>query len=338
MGLKAIEKLLAYLLVFKTPLNDIRLKDRFELAKPLQPEPTHKRQLAFMREERKERDGQEVADSPVSQHYLVGGDGQGLEKQQLGWKNGFCLQNAQFGLSESLKDMQCKISQVSSGPSLFALSSLRTKTFDYPIPGYLFIIHFPKWLHHFTFPSALCFSTSSTHLSFFHYRHPSGFIFKKLFIWPCCVFAAFVCIFSSCSEQGLLFIVVRGLLIVAASLAVQRRLQAAHMLSSCGVQAVSVQASVVAAYRLSSYGSQALECGLSGCGDRLVAPRHVESSQTRDRTYVPCIVRQISIPCTTREVPQWILICISLNWTWNKRLVPNRKRSISRLYIVTLLI
>ena len=28
----------------------------------------------------------------------------------------------------------------------------------------------------------------------------------------------------------------------------------------------------------------------------------------------------------------------SLNWTWNKRLVPNRKRSTSRLYIVTLLI
>ena len=26
------------------------------------------------------------------------------------------------------------------------------------------------------------------------------------------------------------------------------------------------------------------------------------------------------------------------NWTWNNRLVPNRKRSISRLYIVTLLI
>ena len=26
------------------------------------------------------------------------------------------------------------------------------------------------------------------------------------------------------------------------------------------------------------------------------------------------------------------------NWTWNKRLVPNRKRSLSRLYIVALLI
>ena len=28
----------------------------------------------------------------------------------------------------------------------------------------------------------------------------------------------------------------------------------------------------------------------------------------------------------------------SLNWTWNNRLVPNRKRSSSRLYIVTLFI
>ena len=28
----------------------------------------------------------------------------------------------------------------------------------------------------------------------------------------------------------------------------------------------------------------------------------------------------------------------SWNWTWNNRLVPNRKRSMSRLYIVTLLI
>ena len=28
----------------------------------------------------------------------------------------------------------------------------------------------------------------------------------------------------------------------------------------------------------------------------------------------------------------------SLNWTWNNRLVPNRERSMSRLYIVTLLI
>ena len=30
--------------------------------------------------------------------------------------------------------------------------------------------------------------------------------------------------------------------------------------------------------------------------------------------------------------------CREVNWTWNNRLVPNRKRSTSRLYIVTLLI
>ena len=28
----------------------------------------------------------------------------------------------------------------------------------------------------------------------------------------------------------------------------------------------------------------------------------------------------------------------TVNWTWNNRLVPNRKRSTSRLYIVTLLV
>ena len=34
----------------------------------------------------------------------------------------------------------------------------------------------------------------------------------------------------------------------------------------------------------------------------LVAPQHVKSPQTRDRTLVPCIGRQIPIHCTTREV------------------------------------
>ena len=47
--------------------------------------------------------------------------------------------------------------------------------------------------------------------------------------------------FSSCSEWGLLFVVVRGLLIVVASLC-------------CGAQAVGTQASVVVARGLSSCG------------------------------------------------------------------------------------
>ena len=42
------------------------------------------------------------------------------------------------------------------------------------------------------------------------------------------------------------------------------------------------------------------------------------------------------------DLPLETLICRSgsnsWNWTWNNRLVPNRKRSTSRLYIVTLLI
>ena len=44
----------------------------------------------------------------------------------------------------------------------------------------------------------------------------------------CCVLA-----FSSCSEQGLLSVLVRGLLIAVASLAVEHELQV-HGLSSCG--------------------------------------------------------------------------------------------------------
>ena len=63
----------------------------------------------------------------------------------------------------------------------------------------------------------------------------------------CCVWA-----FSSCGGQGLLFIVVCGLLIVLASLVVE------HLLYE--------QASVVSAYRLSSCGSRALKHGLISCG------------------------------------------------------------------------
>ena len=37
-------------------------------------------------------------------------------------------------------------------------------------------------------------------------------------------------------------------------------------------------------------------------------------------------------------VSKEINVFLEKNWTWNNRLVPNRKRSILRLYIVTLLI
>ena len=71
--------------------------------------------------------------------------------------------------------------------------------------------------------------------------------------------------FFSCSEQGLLFTVVRGLLIV------------------CRAQAL---------------GTQVQELWFTG----LVATWHVGSSRTRDGTCVPCIGRQILNHWTTREV------------------------------------
>ena len=75
--------------------------------------------------------------------------------------------------------------------------------------------------------------------------------------------------FPSCGKWGPLLIAVRGPLTVAASLC-------------CGAQAPDAQ-------------SQQL--WLTG----LVAPRHVGSSQTRARTHVPRIGRQILNHCATRE-------------------------------------
>ena len=64
----------------------------------------------------------------------------------------------------------------------------------------------------------------------------------------CCAWA-----FSSCSEQGLLFVAVCRLLIVVASLC-------------CRAWALGTWASVVVACELSSCGLWALECRLSSCG------------------------------------------------------------------------
>ena len=83
----------------------------------------------------------------------------------------------------------------------------------------------------------------------------------------------------SCSEQGLLFVVVRGHLVAVASL--------------------------VAEHRLQVRGLQQLWCMGSGVvAHGLVAPQHVGPPQTRDRTRVPCTGRQILNHCATREVPQ----------------------------------
>ena len=79
--------------------------------------------------------------------------------------------------------------------------------------------------------------------------------------------------FSSCGKWGPLFIAVHGSLTITAS--------------RCGAQAPDAQAQ---------------QLWLTG----LVAPRHVGSSQTRARTCVPCIGRQILNHCATREA----LVCI----------------------------
>ena len=84
-----------------------------------------------------------------------------------------------------------------------------------------------------------------------------NFIFVHLFLAAlglhCCVRP-----FSSCGERGLLFVAVRGLLIVGAS----------HCggFSFCGTRALGAQASVVVARGLSRCGSRALERSLSSCG------------------------------------------------------------------------
>ena len=73
-----------------------------------------------------------------------------------------------------------------------------------------------------------------------------------------------------------------------------RSAQASHYrgLSCCGAQAPDVQAQ---------------QLWLTG----LVAPRHVGSSQTRARTHVPCIGRQILNHCATREAPIFLFLVVA---------------------------
>ena len=86
--------------------------------------------------------------------------------------------------------------------------------------------------------------------------------------------------FSSCGEWGLLFISVCRPLTVAASFVAEHRLQT-RRLSSCDSR---------------------VQLWLTGP----VALRHVGSSQTRARTHVPCIGRQILNHCATREAPGFL--------------------------------
>ena len=110
------------------------------------------------------------------------------------------------------------------------------------------------------------------------------FIFLSVLGLHCCVRA-----FSSCGKQGLLFVVVCGFLIAVTSLVVEHGLQVCG-LSSCGTWAQQLW--------LTGSRAQAQQLWCTG----LVAPQHVGSSRTRDRTRVPCIGRRILNHCATREV------------------------------------
>ena len=91
-----------------------------------------------------------------------------------------------------------------------------------------------------------------------------------IYLWLCWVFVSVRGLFSTCGKWGPLFIAVRGPLTIAASLVAD------------GAQAPDAQA------------QQLWPTGP-------VAPWHVGSSQTRARTRVPRIGRQILNHCATRE-------------------------------------
>ena len=81
-----------------------------------------------------------------------------------------------------------------------------------------------------------------------------GTLILFFFFWLRRVFIAARGLFSSCSERGLLFVSVRGLIVVASLVAEHR--------------APGAPTSVVVARGLSSCGSRALEHRLSSCGAR----------------------------------------------------------------------
>ena len=97
-----------------------------------------------------------------------------------------------------------------------------------------------------------------------------------IYFWLCWVFAAAFRLSLVAANRGYSLVAVHELLIVVASLAVEHRLQ----------------------------GAWAQQLRLV----ELVAPQHVESSQSRDRTHVPCTGKQILNHGTTREVPESIFL------------------------------
>ena len=126
---------------------------------------------------------------------------------------------------------------------------------------------------------------SSYHLLLFFYflKELIYLLFLAVLGLRCCTRA-----FSSCGEQGLLFVVVHGLLIAMSSLVMEHGLQVCRLHQLC-----------MQAQQLWLAGSRAQAQQLWRTG--LAAPRHVGSSWTRARTCVPCIGWWIPNQCVTRE-------------------------------------
>ena len=106
----------------------------------------------------------------------------------------------------------------------------------------------------------------------------NSFFFFYLFIFGC---------------VGSLFLCEGFLQLRQAGATLHHGVRASHYrsLSCCGAQAPDAQAQ---------------QLWLTG----LVAPRHVGSSQTRARTCVPCIGRQILNHCATREAPSTVFFIL----------------------------
>ena len=126
--------------------------------------------------------------------------------------------------------------------------------------------------------SVVCLKHSSCSINaFFFFKESFSFFFFNfnfIYLWLCWVFV---------SVRGLSLVVARG----------------GHSSSRCAGLSLSRP------LLLRSTGSRRAGSVILLTGS--VAPRHVGSSQTRARTRVPCIGRQILNHCATREAPQLML-------------------------------
>ena len=127
------------------------------------------------------------------------------------------------------------------------------------------------------------------------------FFFLKEFLYY-----LFIYLFIFLAVLGLRFCARAFLQLRQAGATLHRGAQASHYrgLSCCGAQAPDVQAQ---------------QLWLTGPA----APRHVGSSQTRARTRVPCIGRQILNHCATREAHQSALeSCPQICLSWRRQRGP----------------